>query len=375
MIIESRDDGTQKLTIKVAKSEDVGAYKCEAVNKAGKAKTEAKLQVKQATVTEIAPTETAPEFVRPLAASEIVEGETVALECALKPGVDGGRPEVQWTKDGKPVKSDGAHMIVESLDDGTQRLTIQKATSQDIGAYKCEATNTAGKAKTEAKLQVKQAVVKEVKEETAPEFVKPLTQGEIIEGQTVEFECTLKVSEGAKPEVHWMKDGKEVKPDGAHMIVESRDDGTQRLIIQKAKSEDIGQYKCEAVNKAGTAKTEAKLNIKFAQQSALAAEQTAPEFVQLLESAQISIGADATLECAVEGASAPEIRWLKDGKPVKADAKHVIESKPDGTQRLLIKQATAADMGQYVCEAVNSAGKATTDAAIEQKGLKEFYFF
>ncbi len=48
-----------------------------------------------------------------------------------------------------------ARVKIESLPDGTQQLTIQKATQADIGEYRCEASNELGAAWTEAPVTVK----------------------------------------------------------------------------------------------------------------------------------------------------------------------------------------------------------------------------
>lgn len=63
-------------------------------------------------------------------------------------------PETHWYKDGGEVKTDSRH-IVETLSDGTVKLTIHKATTSDVGQYKCEAVNTVGAAETSAQLKRK----------------------------------------------------------------------------------------------------------------------------------------------------------------------------------------------------------------------------
>lgn len=59
---------------------------------------------------------------------------------------------------------------------------------------------------------------------------------------------------------------------------------------------------------------------------------------------------------------------LKDGEEVKPSDKVQIESKPDGTQRLILKDAKAADTGEYRCEAANEAGTAWTEGPLTVKG-------
>lgn len=98
----------------------------------------------------------------------------------------------------------------------------------------------------------------EAGEEVAPEFVKELRECKADEGETIAFEC--QVSGAPLPEVHWYKDGKEVKPN-KHVEIKSLPDGTQKLVIHDAKPEDQGNYKCEATNVAGSMSSKAPLSV------------------------------------------------------------------------------------------------------------------
>lgn len=95
--------------------------------------------------------EVAPEFSTPLTSCTVNEGQTAVLECAVK-----GKPapEVHWYKGSEEVKPDKEHKI-ETMPDGRQKLTIQKATEKDVGEYTVEAVNVVGKATTEGTLEVK----------------------------------------------------------------------------------------------------------------------------------------------------------------------------------------------------------------------------
>ena len=84
--------------------------------------------------------------------------------------------------------------------------------------------------------------------------------------------------------------------------------------------------------------------------------------------------------------SSVQVQWFRDGKPVSADARHKIEAHDDtGTHKLTItgrKSLTkttfttlsftgvqSADIGEYRAEAVNTAGKAWTEAPVTLEGL------
>lgn len=63
------------------------------------------------------------------------------------------RPEIKWFKDGQEIIPD-EHTKIESLPDGTNRLTVDSARVDDQGNYRCEATNTAGSMSSKAPMTV-----------------------------------------------------------------------------------------------------------------------------------------------------------------------------------------------------------------------------
>lgn len=100
-------------------------------------------------------------------------------------------------------------------------------------------------------------------EEVVPHFTMELQTYSVKETEAVSLQCQV---EGVpQPEVHWYKDGEEVKPDKTHKI-EVLAEGLQQLTIFKTNKADVGEYTAEAVNAAGTAKTvgalKSKLNVK-----------------------------------------------------------------------------------------------------------------
>lgn len=105
-----------------------------------------------------------------------------------------------------------------------------------------------------------------------------------------------------------------------------------------------------------------------AEEVSISKEETAPEFVKELPKCTVNVGETATLECAVVGQPAPNVIWLKDGKEIKPDARHIIESEVGGGQKLMVVKATKLDTGEYTCKAVSPAGTATSVGQVEVKG-------
>lgn len=249
----AKDDGAghHTLTIKQARGEDVGVYTCKATNEAGEAKTTANMAVQE----EIE----APLFVQGLKPYEVEQGKPVELEVRVEGKPE---PEVKWLKDGVPVAIDNVHVIEKKGENGSHTLVIKDTNAADFGKYTCQATNKAGKDETIGELKVpKYSFEKQAAEEVKPLFIEPLKETFAVEGDNVVLEC--KVNKESHPQVKFFKNDVPVEI-GQHMQLEILEDGNVRLTIQNAKKEDVGAYRCEAVNLAGKADTKAELKLKFA---------------------------------------------------------------------------------------------------------------
>lgn len=187
--------------------------------------------------------------------------------------------------------------------------------------------------------------------------------------EQVALEC--KVVGTPMPKVKWLKDGAEVKP-GKDVKIESKPDGTQKLVFNDATVSDIGEYRCEAVNEAGSAWTEAPLVVKTAEERAVAGtDEVAPDFLEPLRAAQAEEGEEVRLECKVTGLPMPDVQWYKDGEVVQPSEHVEVESAKDGTQRLVLHNAKLEDIGEYRCEATNIAGVVWSDATLGVQGNKK----
>lgn len=71
----------------------------------------------------------------------------------------------------------------------------------------------------------------------------------------------------------------------------------------------------------------------------------------------------------------PEIKWLKDGVPIRVSSNVHIEHHPDGTVALVIDHAKPENAGTYQLVATNKHGEITNDAkvTVEKKPVKPFF--
>lgn len=254
---EYLEDGTITFTVKQSVMEDSGEYRCEATNEFGSAWTEAPIiVVKEGT---IPTTGEAPDFLEPVRPVTVMQGETAVLEGKI---TGSPAPEVKWYR-GKELITPATdpRYKVENLANGTQRLTIKDAKLEDMGEFRCEASNEYGDVWSDVTLTVKLPATVETggEEQVAPTFVKALEEIRVQESEQAEFECI--VAGEPKPEVKWYKDSKEIQANDKHFVQTQQADGTARLTIKTAELGDAGQFRCEAKNAAGTAKTEAPLTV------------------------------------------------------------------------------------------------------------------
>lgn len=226
-----RDGNTACLSFKETLAADSAEYKCLASNDFGSVSCSTELTVR---------TLSKPDFKEKLKGVEILEGDTASFEVLIS-----GHPEpkVEWFRGTTKLENVGRLEIIDSRDENRFRLNIGNVNQDDIGMYKCVASNEVGKATCRADLNVKERLF-------APEFSEeeldsPLT---VTEGDEVTLRVTI--SGKPKPDVRWYKDGRIIR-DSNRLDIRARG-GEYSMTILRIKSDDCGVYKCEAKSKMGT---------------------------------------------------------------------------------------------------------------------------
>nr|CRZ24661.1 BMA-UNC-89, isoform b [Brugia malayi] len=357
VITEYHEDGTIILKIKNARKEDSGEYRCDAVNTFGAAWTAGPVRV--ATESELQREGEAPDFIEPIKPVTVSVGETAILEGKVK---GEPKPEIKWFN-GENIVKETSNIQLENLPDGTQRLTIKNATVDDTGEYRCVASNQYGDVWCDVTLTVQVPISEEegANEYAAPTFLRTLEGIHAKELEHVVLEC--KIVGEPMPEIKWFKDKEEISANDTHFKKETLPDGTARLIIDSVNKDDTGEFRCEAQNNFGTARTDAMLNVWYDFEVPVQSE-ISPEFAQELKAVQATEGQQISFECRVVGVPVPEVKWFRDGEEVKSDEHVRIESLPDGTNRLVIDSVSVEDQGNYRCEATNSAGSMSSKAPL-----------
>ena len=101
-------------------------------------------------------------------------------------------------------------------------------------------------------------------EPEAPCFLEPLKDTTVLEENSAMLKC--KVVGEPEPDIHWYKDGVELKNSRKYKL-DFPDDDVAVLIVKETTLDDAGEYTCKAVNSSGTEESHAEIivegNIQF----------------------------------------------------------------------------------------------------------------
>eukprot|EP00057_Strongylocentrotus_purpuratus_P013444 XP_011667918.1 PREDICTED: myosin light chain kinase, smooth muscle isoform X2 [Strongylocentrotus purpuratus] len=287
------DGDRLSLVIAEVYPDDAGIYTCKIFNSAGSAECACKVFV-QASDIEGYP----PKFVQKPRSIHIDEGSSVTLSCKI----DGEPlPTVTWIKDGRPIEAGRRFKMESSGISGTTRsLNIPTVLATDAGSYTCVLHNQSGGDQCSVNVVVKpleeeqtdfrsllksrprlqnisnspnnvssdksdaeqvdfrHVLTRHVNTRKRPSFIKPLTDIEVVEGESVTFECH--VDGIPEPIIIWTANKKEIKESKYFQM--SYKDTVAKLLIAEAFAEDEGDYACTATNGVGSVTCAAELTVQ-----------------------------------------------------------------------------------------------------------------
>ena len=325
-----------KLSIQETVAEDEGVYSFVATNKEGETTGDIKLSVHSE----------APTFSTKPKSCYARAGQTTKFEGCVQ-GIP--LPVISWQK-ADEVIVESERFKMESADDGTFSLTISDVQETDYAEYTAKATSAVGENSSTAELTLTSEPPTLLGDKLP--FATKVNEGEPLK-------LTLKVGGSPLPDVKWYKDGKELIPDERTTIT-LLPDGTAQLEIASADSAtDSGQYKMVAVNPTGEVSSETAVDVKKVPKKGTI-DEALPDGVTAVE------GEPLKLTARVSGHPKPEIKWMKDGRPIRPGSNNAILSHlPDGTVTLEIESAKLEDAGKYSLSVVNDLGESECETAVE----------
>ncbi|XP_033360525.1 obscurin isoform X6 [Bombus vosnesenskii] len=338
--ITTHVDGIVDSTYSIAtfSIDDVGKIKCRATNVDGCAQTGCNLTMQLIS----------PSFIHLLPKTkEVDEGDCLELKAKI----DGSPvPDVAWYKDGEKIVPD-EHMKIETLPDGSTKLTIDCVKPTDCGAYKLVMSNSTGEQSSLCAVAIKPARRK-------PSFSKPLEDAKAIVGQPLKLEA--QVVAFPNPQVQWFKDGIPLRQ-SKEIYFMNEPNGIIGLRIDYVRPEDAGVYSMTVSNSLGEITGSAKVEIEE--------KEKRPEFITTLQPLNVVQGFPAKMIVKLLGKPTPQLQWLKNGDELIPDGKHIkAVDLPDGTQALIIDKVTPEDAGEYTVIASNTEGTSSCTGTISVLG-------
>ncbi|KAI1236572.1 hypothetical protein IHE44_0014825 [Lamprotornis superbus] len=310
--------GGRVLQMARARVGDAGRYACVAVNEAGQDSIHYDVRVLSPPSISGANGDLSEEVT-------VLVSKEAAMDCIPSGSPS---PRITWQKDGQLLAEDDKHTFLSN----GRRLQILNSQITDTGRYVCIAENIAGSAKKYFNLNV---------------HVSPNVVGTNPENLTVVvnnlISLTCDVTGFPPPDLSWLKNGKPISSNSNTFIVP----GARMLQIPRAKLSDGGEYTCTARNPAGESQKKSFLTVLV------------PPSIKAQGGASVTVlnvraGTAVSLDCESNAIPAPVITWYKNGRIIPDSA--AVEVLADG-QTLRIEAAEVSDTGQYVCKAINIAGR------------------
>ncbi|CAG9863069.1 unnamed protein product [Phyllotreta striolata] len=306
--------------IQRAQLSDSGEYTCAASNRVGTANARFTVVVRESTVGTIVRVDITP------ASFSGVSGDTVTLRCSSTPYGQ----VIRWTKEGGDLPYSSRE------DRGT--LVIQDATPDVSGVYVCTITAASG-------TRGSKRVSVDIRPSSENEYISAHVLNESItlkQGESKEIQCFT--TGNPPPTVKWTKLGQDLSRNVEQF--------GSTLNIYDAQVQDRGVYVCVATNVHGIAQASVVVEVTRLETPRL---EIHPQTTQT-----VIAGNSAVIQCrAIAGIPSPTITWSRENNlPLGPN----VEEMSGGTLRFT--SITTSEEGEYVCTAVNQAGRATATAHI-----------
>jgi len=161
-------------------------------------------------------------------------------------------PEISFSINGMPVRSDATHRILVR-ENNVHSLLFEKISMMDEGVYAITAKNRAGVNTARVNLRVKAREYA-----TPPTFVQRPVATCAAEGDAVRLEARVLAT--PRPTITWKKGSDQIVHSHRTQLYQD-DTGYVCLQISQAEISDTAWYTCSAVNAAGIASCNCKLDI------------------------------------------------------------------------------------------------------------------
>ena len=221
-----------------------------------------------------------------------------------------------------------------------------------MGEYQAQLTNIAGLIKSKkSKITIQKQ----------PTFIKKPQSITVNQNDTGKIDCQIDALPQAK--VTWLVGGKPVSPKDGYETTFDTKTGIATLIIKNITTKHAGPITVRAENTAGTAEETANINVR-----------SAPILLKPLTDTEVITNHDATFTCEFQASPQATVKWFFNGKPINSTPnKYDISYDTKTNQyKLIIKNTTLNDNGNYSAQASNELGQIQTEAKLNVIHAPEF---
>lgn len=201
-----------------------------------------------------------------------------------------------------------------------------------------------------------------LKETEKPVFLRGLSPLVVSLGGSATF--SVRAFSFPEPTVQWLHDGQEITSSSTFTL--RRDADEFSLLIGSVERELAGEYSCTVRNPLGQTTSTSYLYVSEpeAEGTAFTPPGKPPQFIQAIESLQLSEGSQAFFSYTVTGEPRPHIQWLRGSFHIQPHGFCVTVNRPDGSGFMNIQEVWQEHSGVYTCKACNQYGEASCSAEL-----------
>jgi hypothetical protein len=247
-------------------------------------------------------------------------------------------------------------IIANDAKGGVYQLLIKNSKNDDTGKYTCKAVNKIGQIECSADLDI----------ESAPNFTKKLEKLNAVED--CEAEWYFQLTGIPKPDIEITRDNLVVdianNPD--LYAFEELENKKYCIRFKKVCKNDVGTWRINAKNQAGTATTLNKLETS---------PLVPPMIIKGLAKTQLAQAIDNRIEILVSGNPFPKCAWFKDGNTIDLDGvkfKQEVDGENGVIRLVIFNSQVDVDSGLYKAVISNPGGECSTDGVYTIKGFVLF---
>ncbi|XP_075705118.1 myosin light chain kinase, smooth muscle-like [Rhinoderma darwinii] len=286
-----------------------------------------------------------PAFIKPLLKKRIFENNVLSFTAEV---VGCPAPVVKWYRNSLLLENEDRIKIRE--EGNMHILEIHNIQVNEGGKYSCIAVNFLGEAKSFTQVDIlpldgkscalppavtHQHVMEfDMEQYTTSRSPSPqeiLLEVELDESEVKDFEKQVKIITSP-----------EFSPDSKSMVI----------------SLDVLPLAFDDHNAASNSKYSDDVKINFE------VTEKPPQFTKHISDLNVAAGANAELNCSVDGMPTPTINWFKDSEYITPDAMIYVIKEEGGKHSLMICSVNISDAGIYSCKAENSYGEASCKAIL-----------